>query len=173
MVCLSTIIAAYGLLSNSTAVVIGAMLVAPLMGPIFGIALGLSIGDNRLLREATSSELLGVLLSVGLAALIGIATLQPDLGPEIIARTRPTIYDVLIALASGLAGAYAIADERISPALPGVAIATALVPPLATCGICLSAGFWDGARGAMLLFLVNLLAIEFAAGIIFHPVWTG
>ncbi|MDH7479648.1 MAG: DUF389 domain-containing protein, partial [Syntrophomonadaceae bacterium] len=100
-------------------------------------------------------------------AIIGLVDLRPDFGSEILARTQPNIYDVLIALASGLAGAYAITDERISPALPGVAISTALVPPLATCGLCLAAGFWKGATGALLLFFVNLLAIEVAAGIVF------
>lgn len=167
MACLSAIIAAYGLLANSSAVVIGAMLVAPLMGPIFGIALGLSTGNRKLLRDATLSELLGILLSIGLAFMIGAIAMRPDFGSEIIARTQPTIYDVLIALASGMAGAYAMVDERISPALPGVAIATALVPPLATVGLCISASSWDGARGALLLFIVNLLAIETAAGAIF------
>jgi len=167
MVCISTIIATYGLLANSTAVVIGAMLVAPLMGPIFGIALGLSNGDNRLLRASINSEMMGMLLAIALAAIIGLIPLRPDFAAEIVARTQPTIYDVIIALASGLAGAYAMVDRRISPALPGVAISTALVPPLATVGLCLAAHNWEWALGAFLLFVVNLLAIEFAAAAVF------
>lgn len=167
MVCISTIIATYGLLANSTAVVIGAMLVAPLMGPIFGIALGLSNGDNRLLRASINSEMMGMLLAITLAAIIGLIPLRPDFAAEIVARTQPTIYDVIIALASGLAGAYAMVDRRISPALPGVAISTALVPPLATVGLCLAAHNWEWALGAFLLFVVNLLAIEFAAAAVF------
>ncbi|KUG03482.1 hypothetical protein ASZ90_019118 [hydrocarbon metagenome] len=167
LVCISTIIAAYGLLAGSTAVVIGAMLVAPLMGPIFGIALGLSNGDNTLLRSALISEFQGIILAISLGFIIGLVPLRPDFGPEIISRTQPTIYDVIIALASGLAGAYAIVHKKISPALPGVAIATALVPPLATCGLCLAAGNYKWALGAFLLFSANLVAIEFAAAAVY------
>lgn len=167
LVCLSAIIATFGLLANSTAVVIGAMLVAPLMGPIFGIALSLATGDRRLLKVALLAEIVGIILAVGLPALIGLIPLRPDFGTEIVARTQPTIYDVLIALASGLAGAYALVDEKISPALPGVAIATALVPPLAACGLELAAGNWVSAWGAFLLFLINFIAIEFAAASVF------
>ncbi|MDD2586713.1 MAG: TIGR00341 family protein [Syntrophomonadaceae bacterium] len=167
LACISTIIAAYGLLANSTAVVIGAMLIAPLMGPIFGIALGLSNGDNNLLKNSLISELQGMLLAIGLAIIIGMIPLRPDFGSEIIARTQPTIYDVIIALASGVAGAYAMVNKRIGPALPGVAISTAIVPPLATVGLCISIGNWDWALGAFLLFLVNLLAIEFAAAAVY------
>lgn len=167
LACLSAIIAAYGLLANSTAVVIGAMLVAPLMGPIFGIALSLTIGDNQRLRVAVMAEIAGIILVVGLSALIGLIPLRMDFGSEIIARTQPTIYDVLIALASGFAGAYTLVSKRISPALPGVAIATALVPPLAACGLNIAAGNWALSGGAFLLFSVNFVAIEFAAAIIF------
>jgi len=171
LVCLSAIIATFGLLANSTAVVIGAMLVAPLMSPIFGIALGLSTGDHKLLKTAILAETAGIFLAVLLPSLIGLIPLRPDFGAEIIARTQPTIYDVLIALASGLAGAYALVDEKISPALPGVAIATALVPPLAVCGLNIAAGSWSLAGGAFLLFTVNFIAIEFAAAFVF--MWFG
>ncbi|ADI01413.1 conserved hypothetical protein [Syntrophothermus lipocalidus DSM 12680] len=167
MAALSAIIATFGLLSNSSAVVIGAMLVAPLMGPIFGIALGISTGDNTLLRKAVVAELAGAALVVGLAGLFGMIPLRPDFANEILARTHPTTYDIVIALASGLAGAYAILDEKMSAALPGVAMATALVPPLATLGLCLAAGQWQLASGAFLLFLANLVAIEFAATVVF------
>lgn len=167
LVCLSAIIATLGLLANSTAVVIGAMLVAPLMSPIFGIALALTSGDRKLLKTALLAEIAGIILAVALPALIGLIPLRPDFGSEILARTQPNIYDVLIALASGLAGAYALVNEKISPALPGVAIATALVPPLAACGLNVAAGNWPLAWGAFLLFLVNFIAIEFAAASIF------
>lgn len=167
MVCLSSIIATFGLLSNSTAVVIGAMLVAPLMSPIFGIALALSTADNKLLRNASGAEIAGIILAVALPVLIGMIPLRPEFGSEILARTQPTIYDIMIALAAGLAGAYALVDEKISPALPGVAIATALVPPLASCGLNIAAGNWLLAQGAFTLFLVNFIAIEFAAALVF------
>jgi len=167
MVVLSTTIAAYGLLANSTAVVIGAMLVAPLMGPIFGIGLALAAGDRMLLQKSIVSEILGVLVALLVGFLIGIIPLRLEFGSEIISRTQPTLYDIIIALASGLAGAYALVDERISPALPGVAIATALVPPLATCALCLAAGHKGMALGAFLLFFANFVAIEFAAALVF------
>lgn len=167
MVAVSTTIAAYGLLSNSTAVVIGAMLVAPLMGPIFGVALSLSSGDRSLLRSSLTAEAAGVFISVFMAFVIGVLPLRADFGSEIIARTHPTIYDIIVAVASGVAGAYAMTNPRISPALPGVAISTSLVPPLATCGLCLSAGRFEDALGAFLLFTANFLAIELAAAAIF------
>lgn len=167
MICLSGIIASYGLLANSAAVVIGAMLIAPLMGPIFGIALSLTAGDKRLFKDSMISEILGAVLVIILAALIGLISLHPKFGSEIISRTQPNLYDILIALASGLAGAYALIDKRFSPMLAGVAIATALVPPAATCGLCISIGNWPWAFGAFLLFLSNLLSIEFAAAIVF------
>lgn len=167
LVFLSTSIAAFGLLANSTAVVIGAMLIAPLMGPIFGIALALCTGERRLLGRAGMAEALGVLLALALGFLIGRVPLRPEFGSEILGRTQPTIYDVLIAIISGLAGAYALTNRKISPAMPGVAIATALVPPLATSGLCLSAGEWQMAWGAFLLFFANFLAIEIAAALVF------
>lgn len=167
MAALSVTIASYGLLANSAAVIIGAMLVAPLMGPIFGIALGLSTGDNLLLARAVFAEALGVLIGVGLAALIGLLPFRMEFGSEILARTQPTLYDMIIALASGLAGAYALVDEKVSATLVGVAVATAIVPPLAACGLCLSAGQWQRAWGAFLLFGANFLSIEVAAAVVF------
>lgn len=145
LVLLSTAIASYGLLANSTAVVIGAMLIAPLMGPIYGIALGLLREDRRLFFAAMLSEAIGIVLAVGLAFLIGSLPLRPDFGSEIMVRTRPNLYDLVVAIVAGVAGAYARSSERISPTLPGVAIATALVPPLAVCGLCLSDARWDAA----------------------------
>jgi uncharacterized hydrophobic protein (TIGR00271 family) len=171
LVTLSTTIAAFGLLANSTAVVIGAMLVAPLMGPIFGIGLGLATGDTDLLGRSVAGELKGVLLAIAIAALIGYMAPSGGFGTEILSRTRPTLYDVVVALASGLAGAFALADRRVGVALPGVAIATAIVPPLATTGLCLATGNYALATGAFLLFFANLLAIEVAA--VAYYTWLG
>ncbi|MEX2243520.1 MAG: TIGR00341 family protein [Fimbriimonadaceae bacterium] len=167
LVVLSTAIASYGLLAGSTAVVIGAMLVAPLMGPIFGVALGLITGSRRLLFRSGFSESIGVFLVVLISLLIAKFGPGVELGPEILSRTRPTILDLAIALASGLVGAFALANERTNAALPGVAISTALVPPLAACGICLGFGQWALAGGAFVLFLANFLAIELAAALVF------
>jgi uncharacterized hydrophobic protein (TIGR00271 family) len=167
MVVISTIIASYGLLANSTAVIIGAMLVAPLMGPIFGVALALTEGDSKLLGRSLLSELAGMLLVIIIALIIGLVPIRLGFGSELIARTQPTVYDLLIALASGIAGAYAMVDERLNATLPGVAMAVALVPPLATCGLSLAAMRWDWALGSLLLFLANFLSIHVVAAAVF------
>ena len=164
---LSTAIAAFGLLSNSTAVVIGAMVLAPLMMPILGVAMALTVGDKALLWRAVVAELIGALLAVTMGFVIGSIPWQLGIGSEILARTQPTIYDILVGLIAGLAGGYALMDERIGTSLPGVAIAVALVPPLAACGICLSQGRLDLGTGAFLLFFANFLSIHIAAAFVF------
>jgi uncharacterized hydrophobic protein (TIGR00271 family) len=159
-------IAAFGLLANSAAVVIGAMLVSPLMAPIFGIALALSRGDLHLLRNAMISEFGGVLLIIGFAFILGLLPFALEVTPEMLARTKPSLIDLFVAFLAGLAGGLAMVDERTSPALPGVAIATSLTPPLATSGLSLAFGALDGAWGAFLLFFANFLTIlAVAAGI--------
>lgn len=167
LVAVSTVIAAYGLLSNSAAVIIGAMLVAPLMGPIFGIALSLISGDTKLLKASMTAEFLGVILCVGIGFLIGKLPYNLGNTPEMLARTTPTMYDLAIAFASGIAGAYASIQPKINAALPGVAIAVALVPPLGTSGLLLANGQYDLALGALMLFFANLFAIQLAAAGIF------
>jgi len=167
LVILSTIIATYGLIANSTAVVIGAMIVAPLMTPIVGIALSLVSGDSHLFKFAMVAEIVGVLCSIGLGFFAGKITFGVELSTEILARTQPLPYDILVALAAGLAGAYSLVNPRINAALAGVAIAVSLVPPLATIGICLSLGRYDLALGAFLLFFANFLAIQLASVFIF------
>jgi uncharacterized hydrophobic protein (TIGR00271 family) len=167
LVILSTIIAGYGLVANSTAVVIGAMIVAPLMTPIIGIALSLVVSDSKLFRHAIAAEVFGVILSIALGVLVGKITFGLEIGTEILARTQPSPYDILVALAAGLAGAYTLVNPRLNGALAGVAIAVSLVPPLAVCGICLALERYDLAGGAFLLFFVNFLAIELAGILIF------
>ncbi|MFP4248237.1 MAG: DUF389 domain-containing protein [Armatimonadota bacterium] len=167
MMALSTVIAAYGLLIDSAPVVAGAMLVAPLMGPIFGIALALVSNNRRLLWSSLQSELTGIFIALAVGVLIGLAPLRVPFGSEWLVRTQPTLYDLAIALASGLAGAYALIDERVSPALPGVAISVAVLPPLATCGLAVSAGEWEMAGGAAMLFTANFFAIQIAGAAIF------
>ena len=134
MLIASAMIATFGLSANSTAVIIGAMLVSPLMTPIFGVALGMLEGNPRLLGRALVAEFLGAALAIGAAYLIGTMDFTAgEATPEMLLRTRPNLLDLLVAIFAGFAGAYALVDARISPALPGVAIATAIVPPLATC----------------------------------------
>jgi uncharacterized hydrophobic protein (TIGR00271 family) len=155
----ASLIASFGLIANSTAVIIGAMLVSPLMTPIIGIALALVRGDTGLMGRAIRAEALGVLLSVGIAAVLGLFPLALEVTPEMLSRTEPNLLDLLVAVLAGFAGTYAIIDIRLSPALPGVAIATAIVPPLANAGLCLAMGAYFGAWGSFLLFFANFLAI--------------
>jgi uncharacterized hydrophobic protein (TIGR00271 family) len=160
-------IAAFGLIGNSAAVVIGAMLVSPLMTPIFGISLALSRGDFALLRPALLAEFGGVALIIAFAFLIGILPFSLEVTSEMLARTKPTLIDLLVATLAGLAGGLAMIDERTSPMLPGVAIATSLTPPLATSGLSLAFGAYDGAWGAFLLFFANFLAILVVSAAVF------
>jgi len=164
---LSALIASFGLLANSAAVVIGAMLIAPLMGPIFGLTLGLVLGNTMVLRRAAVAEASGVALAILLGFLVGLFPLQPEFGAEIISRTAPTILDLAVALVSGIVGAYSMVNRKVSESIAGVAIATAIVPPLATCGICLASGMLQQAFGAFLLFGSNFVAIQFAATLVF------
>jgi len=173
LVILSCSIATFGLLTDSAAVIIGAMLVAPLMSPILGLSLASVAGEQRMFRHAVLALIEGVLLAVTLSFFWGwLAQVLPfdvlvELPQEILARTRPTPFDLGIALAGGAAAAYALAQPRISAALPGVAIATALMPPVCTVGIGLSLGNLSVALGAGLLFLTNLASISFAGILVF------
>ncbi|MGM7681084.1 TIGR00341 family protein [Cytobacillus sp. Hm23] len=166
MVVLSCSVATYGLLSNSTAVIIGAMLIAPLMNPILGSALALINGNNKLLRVTMKAEFIGASIAIILSALLTLLLPVSDLTPEILARTEPTLIDLIIALASGAAGTYAIC-YRSGATLPGVAIATALMPPLCVVGITIAKQEFQYAAGALLLFLANMVAIIVIGIIIF------
>lgn len=175
LLALSTLIASFGLVSDSTATVIGAMIVAPLMGPILALALGLVRGDLGLVRTAGGAEVAGVvavlLTSMALGLLLGPANLDYGVG-EIQGRIRPTLYDMGIGFAAGLAGGFAMVNARVSASIAGVAIAVALVPPLSVSGLML-AGWTSGqasvaaAGQAFLLFLANFVTIEVAAGLVF------
>ena len=171
MMGLSAAIATFGLLQNSAAVIIGAMLVAPLMAAIFGLSLSIVRGDSRLLRRAASATARGMALAIGVAILLTLIVPDRQFSDEVLLRTHPNLLDLGVALASGAAGAYALCRKEVSTALPGVAIAAALVPPLATIGIGLAR--WDGAvaGGALLLFVTNLVAISGAGGMVF--LWLG
>ncbi len=164
---LSGVIATFGLLANSAATIIGAMIVAPLMGPIIAIAYSIVAGNQRLLKRSVFTLIKGVLLtvviSIIIAKLVGIRTL----GSEIAGRVSPTLLDMGVALAAGAAGAYAKSRKSISDALPGVAIAVALVPPLSVVGIGLAMNSQSVAVGSSLLFLANLTGIIFSGAIVF------
>lgn len=155
-------IASLGLNVNSTAVIIGAMLVSPLMGPIMGLGLGMAINDLTLLRKSLSNYLFAA--GIGLATSTIYFLLSPinDAHSEILARTSPNIYDVLIAWFGGLAGILATSSKQKGNVIPGVAIATALMPPLCTAGYGLATLNFNYFFGAFYLFLINTVFIALA-----------
>ncbi len=163
---LSTIIAAGGLIGNSSAVIIGAMIVAPLMTPMMAASVSIVTGDGRNIVRSVAIVLVGVVVVIAVGALMaGALPAGAEVTPEVKARTSPRILDLVVALAAGAAGAFALGREDVSDALPGVAIAVSLVPPLAAAGICLAAGEPSLAGGAFLLFLTNFVAIV-GAGVV-------
>lgn len=164
---LATLIAGFGLIANSPAVVIGAMLVSPLMTPMFGVAVGLTRGNVALVGRSLAAVVGGVVISIALGFLLGIMPFTLEVTEEMLARTRPTLIDLMVAMLAGLAGCLTWIDERVSPVLPGVAIATAIVPPLAASGLGLAFGEYEGAWGAFLLFLANFLGILAVSASIF------
>lgn len=159
-------IASIGLNVNSTAVIIGAMLISPLMGPIMGIGLGLGIFDFQLIKRAFKNLLVAVTISLITSTIYFAITPLHEAQSELLARTTPTIWDVLIALAGGLAGIVASSRKHISNVIPGVAIATALMPPLCTAGYGLGTGNIYYFIGAFYLFLINCVFISISTFII-------
>jgi uncharacterized hydrophobic protein (TIGR00271 family) len=164
---LAAVIACYGLLENSPAVVIGAMVVAMLLGPILGIALGIVDGDRTVLRKALASELFGIGLVYAVAMILGFIHHDLPITQEIMARTAPNFMDLMIALAGGAAGAYALIAPHLGLSLVGVAVATALVPPLCASALLLARGDFVQAGNAFLLAFTNVVAIHFSASGVF------
>ena len=163
---LSAIIASYGLITNSAAVVIGAMLVAMMLGPITGIALATIDYRLPLLRKSLLTLIAGVSLVVMVGFVVGSLHNGQPLTAEILSRTQPTSMDLMIALAGGTAGAYAMVSPHLSVAVVGVAVATALVPPLAASGILLSHGEMYLGLGALILAITNIIAIQFTNALV-------
>ena len=170
LTCLSTCIAALGLIRDSTAVVIGAMLVAPLMTPLVGCGLAIVQGNARLIRGAARAVSLGFLLALAIGLILGWIVPDVVLTDQMVARGGPNGIDLAIAVASGLAAAYATARPGLSGAIPGVAIAAALVPPIATSGLAASLGDWTLCLGSFLLFLTNIVAIVVSSAISLYAV---
>ena len=162
----AAVVASYGLLADSAAVVIGAMVIAVLLGPIAGIGLALVISDKKLFFRALLAVGLGMLEVLAISYLIGSIHELPSLTSELLARTQPNLFDLMIALAGGAAGAYAVARRVPGGTMIGVAIATALVPPLCTVGITAAYGDWDLASSAFILFFSNFVAIQCAYSIV-------
>lgn len=160
------IVASVGLNVNSTAVIIGAMLISPLMGPIMGIGLGVGINDFELIKRAFKNLAVAVGISILTSALYFFISPLGEAQSELLSRTTPAIWDVLIALFGGLAGIVAASRRHFSNVIPGVAIATALMPPLCTAGYGLASGNLNFFFGAFFLFFINSVFISFATLII-------
>ncbi|WP_346291995.1 DUF389 domain-containing protein [Sphaerothrix gracilis] len=167
----SCIIATLGLLSNSAAVIIGAMLIAPLMQPIRAFAFGILEGDGDLIKEAFRSLLVGTAIAILLSWLLGLASGLAEFGSEVLGRSRPTIFDMGIAIAAGGISGYAKVEPKLSSTLAGTAIAVALMPPVCVVGIGIAQGFalqdWALSQGAALLYITNLIGITLACMLTF------
>ena len=178
----AAIIATLGLISNSAAVVIGAMIVAPLMDPILSLAFALSISNNKLAKRSLLTVVIGVLTVIATSALLASLLDVSEVNREMTSRTAPNLIDLGIAVAAAVAGSFSMTRERLSNSLAGVAVAVALVPPLCVCGIGLSMGkevvavFGRGtvagitnqiSEGSFLLFLANLIGITVASLFVF------
>jgi uncharacterized hydrophobic protein (TIGR00271 family) len=164
----ATAIASYGVIGDSTATVIGAMLIAPLMTPILATAAAVVTGQMHRAGRALLTTFGGVLLAISLSWLIGMlyhsGIIDPSTNSQIVSRTSPNLVDLYGAIFSGAVGAFAVSRKDVANTLPGAAIAIALVPPLAVVGLTLSQGDWSDAGGAFLLFLTNFFAILLAGG---------
>lgn len=166
---LANLIALLGLLTDSVAVVIGAMLISPLMGPIFTLGLAFAIGDLHLTRRAVRNIVFSVVITVVIAALFTMLSPLKETTHEILARTRPNVYDLLIAVFAGTAGALALCTRKnYLFTTTGVAVATAVIPPLSVVGY--GVGTWHPgmAAGGFLLFFTNLVAIVISSNIVFY-----
>ena len=159
MVMMSCAIAMLGLLLSSPAVVIGAMLISPLMAPIMSLGFSLCVLDASQMRKSLEGLVVGIVTALAISFVIVRLSPLTDATSEILARTQPNLFDLLVAIFSGLAGGYAVI-KRKGEAIVGVAIATALMPPLAVVGFGLATGNMMIAKGAFMLFMTNLLAIS-------------
>lgn len=166
----SAVIATGGILADSTAVVVGAMLIAPLITPLMGVALALVDGRPDRLRQSAVMAGTGIVVSIFIGwflPFLGDFGLSVDTNSQIVARISPTLLDLIIALAAGAAGAYALSNSKAGASMSGVAIAIALVPPLCVVGACLHEGNWTAAFGAWIGFSTNLVGIIGAGGLVF------
>jgi len=167
MVILSSLVAAVGVLNNNVALIIGAMIIAPLMGPAIGLSYGIIMGDRNLVFMALKSSMVGILIAFVISVFLGIIlTVNPTI-PSIITRTNVGHGGFIVALASGFAGALAVTTE-LSSTLVGVMIGISLMPPLVTFGLLIGSGDYFLAWGAFLIFIVNLMCIYFASLLTFY-----
>jgi uncharacterized hydrophobic protein (TIGR00341 family) len=166
MVILSTVVAAIGMLANDVAVVIGAMLIAPLLGPNIALAFATSLGETPLIWEALKTNFYGLLLAIFVAILIGLFWQDNLATPELLSRTNVGLQSVVLALAAGAAAVLSLAAGWTS-SLVGVMVAVALLPPTAAFGIMLGAGQFQNALGAGLLLAINIVCVNLSAKLAF------
>ncbi len=166
LVALSTIVAAIGLLENNVAVVIGAMVIAPLLGPNMALALGTALGDTELMWRSFKTNLTGIILAFGISLLIGLFWPMQQLSDELLARTDVGLAGIVLALASGAAAVLSL-TTRISSVLVGVMVAVALLPPTTTMGLMTGSGRFNMAIGAALLLATNIVCVNLAAKLVF------
>jgi uncharacterized hydrophobic protein (TIGR00271 family) len=164
---LSVLLALSGLYADSAPVIIGAMILAPMMSPVVSLAMGLARSDVSLIRNSVRTVTIGMAWGLGCAVLMSLAMPLDVPTQEMRSRMSPTLLDLMVAVISGIAGAYANAKEEIAKSLAGVAIAVALVPPLCVAGIGLGWAEWELAWGAFLLLITNLVGIAAAASVTF------
>ena len=174
MIILSSLVAAIGVLNNNVAVIIGAMVIAPLFGPNMALSLATVLGDVDLARDAIKTSLTGIITALAISMVIGFFATVDTTVPELLLRTRVGLGSVTLALASGIVGALAF-TRGFRTTLVGVMVAVALMPPLVTFGLLLGSGNFFMASGALLLFLVNLVCINLAGILTFliqriHPI---
>lgn len=168
MIGLSVLIASFGLLADNASVVIGAMLVAPFMTPLIGVGLALAQGNLLLMKRSAIATGTGLIVGIAISLIIGLFVPLDELPLEILSRGDPDIVDMAIAFVSGMAAAYAVSRESVAESIVGVAIAAALVPPLACIGIMLAEGYIFEAEGALTLLITNLAAIALGAAFVFR-----
>ena len=166
---LANLIALSGLITNSAPVIIGAMLISPLMGPILSFGFAFITGDKQIWRRSVKKITVSVALTLVVAALASAFSPLKEITQEIISRTRPNLYDLVIAFLAGSAGAAALCTKRnYLTIVPGVAIATAVIPPLSVAGFGIGIGSMNIFMGGFFLFFTNFVAIIIATGIVFY-----
>lgn len=162
----STLIATIGLFQNSPAVIIGAMIIAPLMRPLAGLSLSTLTADTKLLSRSLITLSVGTLMAIGLSMSVAALFRSLELTHEMLARTNPNLFDLAVAILAGAVGAYCQAKEKLADSLAGVAISVALVPPLGVVGIGLAFGNFVVWAGALLLYATNLVGIAVAGSLV-------
>lgn len=168
MMTLSVLMASFGMLANSAAIVIGSMLIAPILNPILSLALGVSLSDYKLMSRSFLTIVKSVVFGItaGIVATIFFSS-NGDVTSEIVARTEPSLVFFFVAIISGIAVSYALVKPNLSETLPGVAVSVALIPPLSVIGIGIAKFNWEIVAGSSVLFIINVVGIVFAGMVSF------